>query len=141
MNYFAIPFAVNAHSLCRFRLGLAFVQHQIDRALAQSHLSVSGLLDQAGWHMPTDDQPNIAARTRETIDSTGLELSTRSQSTTSVGCLACADTTSAVASDASFLRLAIRSISVLIGPSSQRPVKWALLRLATCFTATRTNTA
>jgi hypothetical protein len=41
MNYFAITFAVNAHSLCRFGLGLAFVQHQIDRALAQSHLSVS----------------------------------------------------------------------------------------------------
>ena len=40
MNYFAITFAVNAHSLCRFGLGLAFVQHQIDRALAQSHLSV-----------------------------------------------------------------------------------------------------
>src|ERR1700736_1586174 len=41
MNHFAITFAVNAHSLCRFGLGLAFVQHQIDRALAQSHLSVS----------------------------------------------------------------------------------------------------
>jgi hypothetical protein len=41
MNYFAITFAVNAHSLCRFGLGLAFVQHQIDRALAQSHFSVS----------------------------------------------------------------------------------------------------
>ena len=41
MNYFAITFAVNAQSLSRFGLGLAFVQHQIDRALAQSHLSVS----------------------------------------------------------------------------------------------------
>jgi hypothetical protein len=41
MNYFAITFAVNAHSLCRFGLGLAFVHHQIDRALAQSHLCVS----------------------------------------------------------------------------------------------------
>jgi hypothetical protein len=39
MNYFAITFAVNAHNLCRFGLGLAFVQHKIDRALA--HLSVS----------------------------------------------------------------------------------------------------
>jgi hypothetical protein len=41
MKYFAITFAVNAHSLIRFGLGLAFVQHQIDRALAQSHLSLS----------------------------------------------------------------------------------------------------
>jgi hypothetical protein len=41
MNYFAITFAVNAHSLCRFGLGLVVVQHQIDRALAQSHFSVS----------------------------------------------------------------------------------------------------
>ena len=40
MNHFAITFAVNARSLCRFGLGLAFVQHQIDRALAQSHFSV-----------------------------------------------------------------------------------------------------
>jgi hypothetical protein len=41
MNHFAIKFAVNARSLCRFGLGLAFVQHQIDRALAQSHVCVS----------------------------------------------------------------------------------------------------
>src|ERR1700730_2833649 len=33
MNYFAITFAVNAHGLCRFGLGLVVVQHQIDRAL------------------------------------------------------------------------------------------------------------
>jgi hypothetical protein len=41
MNYFAITFAVNARSLCHFGLGPAFVQHQIDRALAQSHVCVS----------------------------------------------------------------------------------------------------
>jgi hypothetical protein len=35
MKHFAITFAVNARSLCRFGSGLAFVQHQIDRALAQ----------------------------------------------------------------------------------------------------------
>jgi len=44
MNYFAITVAVNAHSLCRFGLGLAFVQHQIDRALAQSHLASRPML-------------------------------------------------------------------------------------------------
>jgi hypothetical protein len=41
MNNFAITFALNAHSLCRFGSGLAFVRYQIDRALAQSHLCVS----------------------------------------------------------------------------------------------------
>jgi hypothetical protein len=35
MNYFAITFAVNARSLCHFGLGLAFVQHQKDRARAE----------------------------------------------------------------------------------------------------------
>ena len=84
---------------------------------------------------PSTINPILRAGRARHFDSPGLEASTRSQSTAPVGCLACADTISAVASGASFLRLAIRSISVLIGPSSQRPVKWALLRLATCFTA------
>ena len=38
MNNFAITFTLNAHSLCRFGSGLAFVRYQIDRALAQSPL-------------------------------------------------------------------------------------------------------
>ena len=33
--------SVKAHCLCRFGLGLAFVQHRKDRALAQSHFSIS----------------------------------------------------------------------------------------------------
>jgi hypothetical protein len=61
MNYFAITFAVNAHSLCRFGLGLAFVQHQIDRALAQSHLSVV-TKPSLGWLSLSEHQRELASR-------------------------------------------------------------------------------
>jgi hypothetical protein len=61
MNYFAITFAVNAHSLCRFGLGLAFVQHQINRALAQSHLSVV-TKPSLGWLSLSEHQRELASR-------------------------------------------------------------------------------
>jgi hypothetical protein len=61
MNYFAITFTVNAHSLCRFGLGLAFVQHQINRALAQSHLSVV-TKPSLGWLSLSEHQRELASR-------------------------------------------------------------------------------